>query len=153
MNKELTYLSAVVEAPRRPVGIVIGGVKVASKVKLLRFLAEQVDKIFIGGAMVFTFYKAAGFEVGDCDVEEEALQNACEILDIGLKRGNLYLALDARTVPSNISYADAKQDISTVDCIQIPPGRKAYDIGRKTITCFLSELESCNTIFFNGKII
>jgi phosphoglycerate kinase len=154
LHKELTYLSTVIEAPRRPVGAIVGGYKVTSKIDFLKNLIGHVDKLLIGGAMAYTFYKAMGYHVGGSLVEEEALPKVQEIIDMCKDRDLLVLAPDSVTIPSEIlkhSYADAKHGKIIVDNRAFPIGQTAMDIGIQTKNRFKSELDSCNTIIFNGK--
>lgn len=154
MRKELDFLSSVVECPKGPVAAVIGGLKASSKMGLLRFLAHRVDKLLIGGAMVFTFYKAMGYEVGGSYVDYKVIEEAREVIDICKSRNILVLAVDAVTIPTEIkkrSYVDATHGKIIVDCHAFPIGQEAMDIGIHTINMFKSELNSCNTIFFNGN--
>ncbi|MFM7325758.1 MAG: phosphoglycerate kinase, partial [Nodosilinea sp.] len=63
IEKELQYLQAAIENPQRPLAAIIGGSKVSSKIGVIETLLEKVDKLLIGGGMIFTFYKARGLAV------------------------------------------------------------------------------------------
>jgi phosphoglycerate kinase len=154
LYKDLYYLTSVIEGQKPPVAAVIGGVKASSKMSLLRFLAYKVDKILIGGAMVFTFYKALDFHVGGSYVDEEAIDDARRLIELCKDQCSFILAPDAITIPTEVkknSYEDAKHGKISVDCRGFPIGQEAMDVGNRTIEFFKSELDSCNTIFFNGK--
>ncbi|MEM8603801.1 MAG: phosphoglycerate kinase, partial [Cyanobacteria bacterium P01_H01_bin.121] len=71
IEKELQYLQAAIENPQRPLAAIIGGSKVSSKIGVIETLLDKVDKLFIGGGMIFTFYKARGLSVGKSLVEED----------------------------------------------------------------------------------
>jgi len=64
LQKELDYLEGAVSEPKRPFAAIVGGSKVSSKIGVIESLMEKVDKIVIGGGMVFTFLKARGIETG-----------------------------------------------------------------------------------------
>lgn len=155
LHREITYLSTIVEAPRKPVAAIIGGVKVSSKIDLLKTIAQHVDKLMIGGAMVFTFYKAMGYNVGDSFVEEKAIPKALEIIEICKDRNSLFLAADAIVLPSDFKSRNEDEINSskkTVDCFTFPEHHKAMDIGPQTINRFKNELDECNTIILNGPL-
>merc|ERR1712242_149968 len=71
LKKELDYLKNAVDAPQRPMAAIVGGAKVSTKIPVIESMLDKVDKLIIGGGMVFTFLKARGLSVGNSPVEEE----------------------------------------------------------------------------------
>merc|ERR1719218_457912 len=82
LQKELDYLDGAVSEPKRPFAAIVGGSKVSSKIGVIESLMEKVDKIVIGGGMVFTFLKARGLETGSSLVEEDQLELAKKLESI-----------------------------------------------------------------------
>merc|ERR1711990_1255797 len=80
LQKELDYLDGAVSEPKRPFAAIVGGSKVSSKIGVIESLMEKVDKIVIGGGMVFTFYVAKGLGVGASLVEEDKVDLAMELM-------------------------------------------------------------------------
>ncbi|MDA0674012.1 MAG: phosphoglycerate kinase, partial [Cyanobacteria bacterium] len=76
IEKELQYLQAAIEHPQKPLAAIVGGSKVSSKIGVIETLLDKVDKLLIGGGMIFTFYKARGMAVGKSLVEEDKLELA-----------------------------------------------------------------------------
>lgn len=161
MKKELDYLLTVVSNPKRPLAAVIGGVKVSTKIDLIMNLLQIVDKILIGGAMVNTFYRALGHSTGDSAVEERAIDTATEILKQSVHKHLVFrLASDCVVVSSSIGKSslessqflgrEGSSNFSTVSFDSIPPNTAAIDIGQRSIEDFKTELESCETIIWNG---
>ena len=70
LEKEIKFLKGAVDAPKRPFAAIVGGAKVSTKIPVIESLIEKCDKIFIGGGMIFTFYRAQGLSVGKSMVEE-----------------------------------------------------------------------------------
>jgi phosphoglycerate kinase len=81
MKKELAFLKSAVDAPKRPFAAIVGGAKVSTKIPVIESLIEKCDKIFIGGGMIFTFYKAQGLSVGKSMVEEDFIPVAKDLLE------------------------------------------------------------------------
>ncbi|HZB45084.1 MAG TPA: phosphoglycerate kinase, partial [Pyrinomonadaceae bacterium] len=80
MEKELDYLGRVIDDPEHPFVAILGGAKVSDKIPVINALIDRkVDKILIGGAMAYTFFKAEGFTVGKSLVENDMLDTAREI--------------------------------------------------------------------------
>jgi phosphoglycerate kinase len=81
LEREVTELTRVVEDPRRPLVVVLGGAKVSDKVGVIDRFLEIADEILIGGAMCFSFFRAQGIATGDSLVEEEGVTLAAEALE------------------------------------------------------------------------
>lgn len=149
MEKELKYLSGAVDAPVRPLGAVIGGAKVSTKIPVLKSLLSKCDKILIGGGMIFTFYKAQGLDVGKSIIEEDKVALAKEILDEAAARGVKIL------LPSDVVVADkfeADANAKTVSVDAIPSEWLGLDIGPKSQAQFADELRECRTVVWNGPM-
>ena len=80
MEKELTYLGGAISHPERPFVAVIGGAKVSDKIEVIENLLAKVDRLLIGGAMAYTFFKAQGKPVGKSLVEDDKLDAARDII-------------------------------------------------------------------------
>jgi phosphoglycerate kinase len=85
LEKELKFLKGAVDEPKRPFSAIVGGAKVSTKIPVIESLIEKCDKIFVGGGMIFTFYKALGYSVGNSLVEEEFVALSKELLDKAAK--------------------------------------------------------------------
>ncbi|MGA1796718.1 MAG: phosphoglycerate kinase [bacterium] len=149
MKNEINYFNAVMENPVRPLVAIIGGAKVSSKIEIIKKLSRQVDKILIGGGMMFTFLKAIGFEVGKSLVEEDMLGIAMETLKQSRKDGTkLYLPVD--TVVAD--RMDPKAISMIVPVQEIPPDWMGLDIGPATTTLFSEALRDAKSIIWNGPM-
>merc|ERR1719424_493310 len=87
LQKELDYLDGAVSAPKRPFCAIVGVSKVSSKIGVIESLMTKVDKIVIGGGMVFTFLKARGLETGSSLVEEDQLELAKKLEVLAKEKG------------------------------------------------------------------
>lgn len=87
LKKELEFLKGAVDAPVRPFSAVVGGAKVSTKIPVIESLIEKCDKIFVGGGMIFTFYRAMGYPVGNSMVEEDFIPMAKELIDKAAAKG------------------------------------------------------------------
>jgi phosphoglycerate kinase len=119
IEKELEYLQAAIENPQRPLAAIIGGSKVSSKIGVIETLLDKVDKLLIGGGMIFTFYKARGLSVGKSLVEEDKLELA-KTLEAKAKEKGVDLLLPTDVVVADNFAADANDQ--TVSIESIPDG-------------------------------
>ncbi|TYZ65782.1 hypothetical protein PybrP1_009983 [[Pythium] brassicae (nom. inval.)] len=151
MEKELKYLSGAVDTPQRPLGAIIGGAKVSTKIPVLKSLLGKCDKILLGGGMIFTFYKAQarGIDVGKSVVEDDKVELAREILDEAARRG-VQLLLPTDVVVADRFAADAQ--VKTVAPHVIPSDWMGLDIGPETRWQFEKELRACRTVVWNGPM-
>lgn len=93
LEKELKFLKGAVDAPVRPFAAIVGGAKVSTKITVIESLIEKCDKIFIGGGMIFTFYRALGYNVGKSIVEEEFIPLASKLIEKAKAKGLLILLI------------------------------------------------------------
>lgn len=146
MQKELDYLSRVISSPAHPFTAILGGSKISGKIDVIKNLLPKADKILIGGGMIFTFYKAKGFEIGNSLLEEDKIELAKELLAE---------AGDKLVLPVDVVAADKVENDSpfeTVEADKIPAGKVGVDIGAKTIESFKQIISGSKTIFWNGPM-
>jgi phosphoglycerate kinase len=150
MEKELRYLGAALEHPERPFVAVLGGAKVSDKIEVIENLIPRVDRLMIGGAMAYTFFKSMGKPVGKSLVEDDKLDSARDILAGAKDRGlQLLLPLDHVVAPQ----VDANAPTETLDVDDPRIGdRLGLDIGPKTIEVYSSALGDAKTVVWNGPM-
>jgi phosphoglycerate kinase len=149
IEKELQYLQNAIENPQRPLAAIIGGSKVSSKIGVIETLLEKVDKLLIGGGMIFTFYKARGLSVGKSLVEEDKLELA-KSLEAKAKERGVDLLLPTDVVVADDFKADANAQTVSVDAI--PDGWMGLDIGPDSVKVFQDALKQCKSVIWNGPM-
>jgi len=147
MEKEVTYLSSVLEAPEKPFVAILGGAKVSDKMGVIRHLAGEVDRLLVGGAMAYTFLKAKGTQVGSSLVEEDRLQDAKEMMDLLAEAGTELLLPADHVVAS--SPEDPEGELVGPD---IPEGKMGLDIGPETRDAFKNAVIKAKTVVWNGPL-
>lgn len=150
MEKELTYLSKILNNPEKPFVAILGGAKVSDKIPTIESLIDRkVDKILIGGAMAYTFFKAHGITVGKSLVEDDMMEKALEIEKKAEESGvKLVLPTDHQVVDSY----DPLHSRRTIPIEFTNAGLVGLDIGVETVEIFKRELEGAKTIFWNGPM-
>jgi phosphoglycerate kinase len=150
MEKELEYLGRALHDPARPFVAILGGAKVSDKIPVINSLiSRRVDKILIGGAMAYTFFKADGFNTGKSLVEDEMMETAREIKKRAAAEGvRLVLPTDHQVVDSY----DPLNSRKTIPVEFTNQGLVGLDIGRETVALFAHELEGAQTIIWNGPM-
>ena len=154
MEKELDYLGQVINNPEHPFVAILGGAKVSDKIPVINALIDRkVDRLLIGGAMAYTFLKAAGFTVGKSLVENEMLDTARQIESRCKESGvDLLLPTDHQVVDS---YEPIKGDHVVSKTIPIDftnAGHAGMDIGIETVNHFANALKDAKTIIWNGPM-
>jgi phosphoglycerate kinase len=150
MEKELAYLGRALENPERPFVAILGGAKVSDKIPVINSLiSRHVDKILIGGAMAYTFFKAEGFTVGKSLVEDDMLDTAREMKARAEAEGvKLVLPTDHQVVDS----FDPLHSRKTIPVEFTNIGHVGLDIGKETVALFAREIEGAKTIIWNGPM-
>lgn len=150
MEKELEFLGKALNNPERPFVAILGGAKVSDKIPVIDSLIERkVDKLLIGGAMAYTFFKAQGFTVGKSLVEDDMMPTALEI-EQKAKAAGVELLL-----PTDHQVVDSYDPINSRKAIQIEftnAGLVGLDIGPDTAGLFAHALEGAKTIVWNGPM-
>ncbi|MEL6938671.1 MAG: phosphoglycerate kinase [Cyanobacteria bacterium J06598_1] len=149
IEKELKFLQETVDNPQRPLAAIVGGSKVSSKIGVIETLLDKVDKIFIGGGMIFTFYKARGMSVGGSLVEEDKLDLAKKLEAKAKEKGVEFL------LPTDVIVADkfaADANTQTVSVNDIPDGWMGLDIGPDSVKTFQAALADCKSVIWNGPM-
>ena len=95
MERELEYLGMLLERPARPFAAILGGAKISGKIDVITSLLDKVDRLLIGGAMMFTFLRAQGRPTGRSLVEEDRIETARSVMEQARARGvELLLPVD-----------------------------------------------------------
>lgn len=149
MQRELQYLGDVLGSPQRPFTAILGGSKVSGKIDVINQLLNTCDTILIGGGMMFTFYKAMGYETGSSLVEEDRITLAAEILEKA-KEKNIRLILPTDTIIADSFSNEAAHSNSSVQAI--PQGWMGLDIGAESCEVFRKEILNSKTVVWNGPM-
>ncbi len=143
--KELDVIGQLLSAPKRPVLGILGGAKVSDKIGFIKSLLTRVDRVLVGGAMTYTFMKAQGRKIGNSRSENDKLDVARELLQLG--QGKIELPADhviaekpEATAPTRIIEGD------------IPDGWMGLDIGPQTIARYTAEIGRAGTAVWNGPM-
>ncbi|MBA2341010.1 MAG: phosphoglycerate kinase [Pyrinomonadaceae bacterium] len=150
MQKELDYLGRVINSPEHPFVAILGGAKVSDKIPVINALIDRkIDKLLIGGAMAYTFFKAQGFTVGKSLVEDEMMPTALEIIKRA-EEANVELLL-----PTDHQVVDSYDPLKSKKTIPVEftnAGLVGLDIGAETVAHFSTALRDAKTVIWNGPM-
>jgi phosphoglycerate kinase len=149
LEREVSELTRVVESPQRPLVVVLGGAKVSDKVGVIDRFLDLADRIPIGGAMCFSFFKAQGIATGDSLVEEEGVSMAAEALRKA-EGSDCELMLPVDLVLGE-SF-DAGTDRRESDDVEVPDGWMGLDIGPRTAAAYAAAVAGAGTVLWNGPM-
>ena len=153
MQKEIDFLGNAVNNPERPMVAILGGAKVADKLKVIDNLLEKCDTLIIGGGMAYTFLKAQGLEVGKSLVDDEKIDYCKEMMAKAEKLGkNLYLPIDTTVADGFPNPIDAEIEVSVVAANAIPADKEGLDIGPATCEKFAEAVKTAKTVVWNGPM-
>ncbi len=149
IERELKFLGEALQNPRRPFTAILGGAKISGKIDVISALLDKCDTILIGGAMMFTFYKAQGLEIGDSLLEADKVELAAETLRRAAEKG-VKLLLPTDAVVARAFSNDAESTTMAVDAIE--PGWMGLDIGPETARAYAAAIEGSQTVVWNGPM-
>eukprot|EP00566_Odontella_aurita_P013736 CAMPEP_0113560868 /NCGR_PEP_ID=MMETSP0015_2-20120614/19672_1 /TAXON_ID=2838 /ORGANISM="Odontella" /LENGTH=440 /DNA_ID=CAMNT_0000462625 /DNA_START=65 /DNA_END=1387 /DNA_ORIENTATION=+ /assembly_acc=CAM_ASM_000160 len=149
LDKELKYLKGAVDSPNRPLCAIVGGAKVSTKIPVIESLLDKCDSVLLGGGMIFTFYKALGYDIGASLVEDDMVQLASDLMKKAEEKG-VKLVLPTDVVLADDFSADANTAIA--NATEISGDWRGLDIGPETMETFREEIAKSNTIVWNGPM-
>src|SRR3989338_444166 len=144
VEKELRVIGKAMEAPDKPFIGILGGAKISDKIKVIENLLMKVDKLLIGGAMIFTFFKAQGKNIGVSKLEEKSIDLAGKLLQ------NNKIVLPVDVVVGDKFEANADSKVVAAD--NIPSNWIGLDIGPKTIKVYEEILKNAKTVVWSGPM-
>lgn len=154
IQKELEVLDRLTENPERPYTVVLGGSKVSDKLGVIEHLLPRVDKLLVGGGMMFTFLVAEGHKVGSSLLEQDQIDTVKGYLATAKERGvEIVLPVDA-VVAASFS-ADAEHVVSDADALEdtaFGASGLGLDIGPRTAELFADAIRGSRTVFWNGPM-
>ena len=149
IQKEISVMGKALADPARPFVAILGGAKVSDKIGVINNLIEKVDTLIIGGGMAYTFFKAAGHNIGTSLCEEDKLDLANEMVAKAKAKGvNFMLPVDnvlGREYDENTEH-------QVVDSTAMPENWMGLDIGPKTRELFASAIKGAGTVVWNGPM-
>lgn len=146
VQDELRVLTKVRDNPEEPLVVIMGGVKLETRIPMIEQFVEKADKILFGGAMIFTFFKAQGKEVGNSLVDEAFVETAKELLE--KYPDKLVLPVDIDAAEEFAENAEFK----TVPVDEIPEGTMGLDVGPETVKLFTEVCKNAKTVVWNGPL-
>jgi phosphoglycerate kinase len=149
VEAEVDVLQRLTQDPERPYAVVLGGAKVSDKLAVIDSLLGTADRLFVGGGMVFTFFRAKGYEVGTSLLEEDQVDTVRGYLERADERG-VEIVLPVDIVVATEFSADADHEV--VPAGAIPADRMGLDIGPESGVLFAQKLADAKTVFWNGPM-
>ena len=146
LEKEIKFIGEAVDNPVRPFVAILGGAKVSDKISVIENLLGKADKILIGGAMAYTFYKAQGKNVGTSKCEDDFVEFAKGLLEKAA--GKLILPVDNVVTKEFAEDAPSRVSLTT----EFADDEMGLDVGPATIALFKKELEGAKTVVWNGPM-
>ncbi len=154
VEKELEVAERLTSNPERPYAVVLGGSKVSDKLGVIDHLLPTVNKLLVGGGMVFTFLAAQGYKVGASLLEVDQIETCKEYLSRAAALG-VEVILPTDIVVASKFGADAEVAITSAQEIESSPfgaSGLGLDIGPESAARFAQEIKSSKTVFWNGPM-
>jgi len=154
ISAETDVLERLTERPERPYTVVLGGSKVSDKLGVIAHLLPRVDRLLIGGGMMFTFLAAQGHPVGASLLEADQLDTVRGYLAEAEKRG-VQIVVPTDVVVAERFAADTAHSVQRIDAIEQGPAGASglgLDIGPETAATFASLIALSTTVFWNGPM-
>ncbi len=149
LQKEIDFLSNVIDNPERPFAAIIGGAKIADKIQVIANLMEKADVILIGGGMANTFVAAEGYDMGQSLQDKDRFDLARNLMEKAKELGSsIMLPVDFTAADSFSETAQTK----VLEAKDFGDPWMALDIGPKTIQMYADILRKMKTVVWNGPM-
>jgi phosphoglycerate kinase len=153
MMKEIEQLSKLLDNPPSPFTVVLGGLKLKTKIPVIKGLAPIADDILVGGAMSFSFIKVKGGTVGRSVLEESMFEKIEEALSVIEEQGkNLHIPDDIVVIDDHVEQIKSTDEWIVSPSFQIPKGKMGVDIGPQTVAKYKQIISNSKTLFWNGPM-
>jgi phosphoglycerate kinase len=146
LSTEITGLNRVLEKPKKPLVVVLGGAKMETKIPVLKKLLPLADYILVGGGLANTYYLSKGYKIGKSLAEKKFVS---EMAVLGKKKKIIF--------PIDAVYGT--EGGTKVGVVSVGSGFKlpsqslgVYDIGPGTIQLFAKYIQKAETIVWNGAL-
>ncbi|MBI4150622.1 phosphoglycerate kinase [Candidatus Woesearchaeota archaeon] len=144
LQQEIETMDRLLHHPKHPYIAVMGGAKVSDKIEVIRNLLKKVDAILIGGAMMFTFFRASGLKTGTSKVELEKVNVAKQLLSQTKRK---------LILPVDCVVAKSPDDEGTVvHANEFATNEMGLDIGPETVAIYQEILKNAKTVLWNGPV-
>jgi phosphoglycerate kinase len=150
MELELRYLGHALESPERPLVAILGGAKVSDKIDLIQNMLGKVDRLLIGGAMAYTFFKSRNVPIGRSLAEDDKLDAARAIVADAASRGVRFELPVDHVVTDRIAEGTAHEVLAVGD--GRIGDRIGVDIGPATIGAYERAIDDARTVIWNGPM-
>ena len=149
LQREVSTIQSILDAPARPFVAIVGGAKVADKLGIVKVLSEKADTVIVGGGMAYTFEASLGRTIGSSLFDESHLEECAELM----KRGNVLIPEDSRGLANGASFGRDGGVEEVIDFgANIPDGYMGLDIGPRAIASFTAAIAGAKTILWNGPM-
>jgi len=145
LENEVETLSKVLTRPKHPLVVIIGGVKISTKIKVIKNFLEKTDELILGGALANTVIRAKGFAIGKSIVEEEMID---EVKKLELTDTKLHIPVDV--IASTDARGRAPSRIAPVG--HTKEKEMILDIGPDTCQLFKQVISQAKMIIWNGPM-
>lgn len=149
LKKEVETISRIIDEPRKPVVVVLGGSKISTKINLIGKLLNIADHVLVGGGIANTFLASQNIEVGKSIFEYDEKENARRLL-YEAKRRNAEIVLPSDSVVGDPTNTTQGGVVKSND--QITREDNILDIGPETQARWGSLINSAKTIIWNGPV-
>ena len=150
LEREVSTLTRLLEAPERPLVAVLGGAKVGDKIAVIERFLDVADELLIGGAMCFAFLAARGHSVGESLCAAPDVELARRTLDTAATGRRATVELPVDLVVAERMAEDARPRV--LDGVEVPEGLMGLDIGPRTAAEYARWIASAKTVFWNGPM-
>jgi phosphoglycerate kinase len=151
---ELDVLDRLTARPEKPYTVVLGGSKVSDKLGVIDALLPKVDRLLIGGGMLFTFLAAQGHKIGKSLLEDSQFDTVKRYVAEAEERG-VELVLPTDIVMASGFSADAQHVVARAEALEdtdFGADGIGLDIGPETAATFAGHIRSSRTVFWNGPM-
>ncbi len=155
LEREVKTLTGILEHPEHPLVAIVGGAKVADKIKVIERFLSVADVVMIGGAMCFPFLCAQGHAVGKSLCDDEDVEHARRALALASNTHAPQLGRARLLVPSDLVIGKAltaEAEHHVLDGVEVPDGWMGLDIGPQTAARYGAEIARAGTVFWNGPM-
>jgi 3-phosphoglycerate kinase len=145
LEREIKVLSKILREPWHPLVVIIGGIKIGTKIGAIRNFLKKADSLLIGGEIANVILRVKGICLSKPLPDEKIID---KLRDLQLTNPKLHLPVDVIVSPDKTGQLYIREEAPAA----VRKEEEIFDIGPETIRMFSEIIKKAKMILWSGPL-